>query len=472
MKGCSDMRLLCISLCLALILCGTAPVCQAEDGEILGSEAAENAAPVSEPRLEYDKSKMRLISAVMSMASYEGDMNVLVRNLLAEGGWTVNQYVENNAMADAQCFLFQRNSEGGEESISILAVTGTQSKKDAEVDLRVHRIPFGGGVPAEFRQTANRKDLGESFPLVHQGFENHTWTALFVKPIESFDGLTLGEYLAKQLKENPREKLYLTGHSLGGAVAVLAAARLSDMGVPAEQLEVISFGAPAIGNQAFASTYENRFALENVGMEGDPVKGILQAVAAGYVQFGKKVDLPHEKSKERFPHEMIYYVDGAIRSYCNAKKAAGMPEDSAFYLMQKPTIQAKIYIAPLQSSVDESLRETLPYFEILRKEIFAADIADPVFGEKAGNLEETCAMAKAAGCDYVLIQQMEGARLKYEKEGRILTMDELLYDTDGNLLGMNSSMATTKEMTALEAEISVLQSGQELRLESLRSVKS
>ena len=51
-------------------------------------------------------------------------------------------------------------------------------------------------------------------------------------------------------------------------------------------------------------------------------------------------------------------------------------------------------------------------------------------------------------------------------------MDELLYDKDGNLLGMNSSMATTKEMTALEAEISVLQSGQELRLESLRSVKS
>ena len=466
------MHLLRIFLCVAVILCGAAAVCQAEGEEIPGNETVERAAPASAARLAYEKSKMRLIASVMSMASYEGDTNVLVRNLLAEGGWEVNRYIENNAMADAQCFLFQRKPEGEEENISVLAITGTQSEKNAEEDLRIRRVPFGGDSPAAFRQIADRKDLGESYPLVHQGFENHTWAALFVKPIESFGGLTLGEYLAEKLKANPQKKLYLTGHSLGGAVAVLAAARLSDMGVPAGQMEVISFGAPAIGNKAFAQMYENRFTVENVGMKGDPVKGILQAVAAGYVQFGETVELPHEKSRERFPHEMVYYVDGAIRSYCKAKEAAGMPEDSAFYLMQKPTVQAKIYIAPLQSTVDESLRETLPYFEIVRKEIFAADIADPVFGEKNGHVEEICAMAKAAGCDYVLIQQMEGERLKYEKEGRIITMDELLYDKDGNLLGMNSSMATTKEMTALEAEISVLQSGQELRLESLRSVKS
>jgi len=51
----------------------------------------------------------------------------------------------------------------------------------------------------------------------------------------------------------PGDNLWLTGHSLGGALATLAAARLaSESGVPSV---VYSFGAPRIGDAAFAAAF-------------------------------------------------------------------------------------------------------------------------------------------------------------------------------------------------------------------------
>jgi hypothetical protein len=58
------------------------------------------------------------------------------------------------------------------------------------------------------------------------------------------------------------EKLYITGHSLGGAMAVLVAARISAGAspVPREHLAgVYTFGQPAVGDAAFASQCEEQF---------------------------------------------------------------------------------------------------------------------------------------------------------------------------------------------------------------------
>ncbi|OAA56394.1 lipase precursor [Cordyceps fumosorosea ARSEF 2679] len=52
------------------------------------------------------------------------------------------------------------------------------------------------------------------------------------------------------LAANPGYKLVVTGHSLGGAVAALGGAYLRRAGIPAD---VYTFGAPRVGNDAFAN---------------------------------------------------------------------------------------------------------------------------------------------------------------------------------------------------------------------------
>jgi len=74
---------------------------------------------------------------------------------------------------------------------------------------------------------------------VHLGFSSvlrHTWGKV--------------EQLLEEAQDKP---LFLTGHSMGGALAVLSAYRLAKMGkMP---VAVYTFGSPRIGDRAFCSSY-------------------------------------------------------------------------------------------------------------------------------------------------------------------------------------------------------------------------
>ena len=59
---------------------------------------------------------------------------------------------------------------------------------------------------------------------------------------------------AQKTKERP---LWVTGHSLGGALALLAAWRFRRNFLAVH--EIITFGAPMIGNQAAAKAFEQEF---------------------------------------------------------------------------------------------------------------------------------------------------------------------------------------------------------------------
>ena len=56
----------------------------------------------------------------------------------------------------------------------------------------------------------------------------------------------------------------------------LVAERLVEKGVPKAQVPVITFGAPAVGNKAFADVYGKRIDLIRVVTSLDPVPGSLQ----------------------------------------------------------------------------------------------------------------------------------------------------------------------------------------------------
>ena len=67
----------------------------------------------------------------------------------------------------------------------------------------------------------------------------------------------------------------------------MLAERLVSMGIDKDRVPVITFGAPAIGNAAFAEVYGDKIDLRRITNNADPVPGSLQTFFGGYKQFGK-----------------------------------------------------------------------------------------------------------------------------------------------------------------------------------------
>lgn len=265
--------------------------------------------------------ELELASSLVSMASYSDELSLLAREWLRETGWQFQSQATSTALAQGRYHLVTKELPDGRRAV-LLAFPGTENVSDAKVDLRTVSVPFGGSTVEEFRTIAEQDRHATAYPLVHKGFDDYTMTALFHDPIESAEdggnkavGQTMGEALAAELREHPEEILCLTGHSLGGAAAILTAARLSDMGVRPEQLRVITFGSPAVGNTAFARRYEKRMQLTRIVVAGDPVAAALQSLGTRYVQFGARTVWKQDRSSARFEHEMVVYLDKALRHY-------------------------------------------------------------------------------------------------------------------------------------------------------------
>jgi len=139
---------------------------------------------------------------------------------------------------------------------------------------RVGIVAFRGTDPASFitwltdAQVQQRAFLGGH---VHSGFYGNVkavWEGVAQAVSVARDGQFLdgvsrdNRHKLVKLKSNLKT-LYITGHSLGGAMAVLAAARLlkGDFGEwPAEVLRgVYTFGQPMVGDAGFASYVAERF---------------------------------------------------------------------------------------------------------------------------------------------------------------------------------------------------------------------
>lgn len=133
---------------------------------------------------------------------------------------------------------------------------------------------------AEFR----REDLcwlnGDAVASVHRGFLSQ-FEAIDVEVVRQVRNL-LGLY--------PGSVVFITGHSLGGALAMLCALEFQRQKIPVTG--VYTFGAPRVGNQAFAEIY-NRAVGDitfNLVNQGDPVP-LLPTLLMGYRDCGHEVFL-------------------------------------------------------------------------------------------------------------------------------------------------------------------------------------
>eukprot|EP00164_Ancoracysta_twista_P011337 GFYU01017445.1.p1 GENE.GFYU01017445.1~~GFYU01017445.1.p1 ORF type:complete len:360 (-),score=123.05 GFYU01017445.1:116-1195(-) len=64
----------------------------------------------------------------------------------------------------------------------------------------------------------------------------------------------------KLMTANPGYKIHITGHSLGAAISVICAYDFHyEVGFDANDISIINFGEPRVGNEAFSQVYHNTF---------------------------------------------------------------------------------------------------------------------------------------------------------------------------------------------------------------------
>lgn len=121
----------------------------------------------------------------------------------------------------------------------------------------------------------------------------------FLKQFESVD-VDVVRQVRGLVALHPGAKLYITGHSLGGALAMLAALEFKRQHLDPDG--VFTFGAPRVGNKAFARIYNT--ALKDITFnfvnEGDPVP-LVPTLGLGYRDCGHEVFLRRNGSVEYDP---------------------------------------------------------------------------------------------------------------------------------------------------------------------------
>ena len=396
-----------------------------------------------------DLPALLFVEAAASEAAYSGELSELLRARLMVAGWEIvgAETVGHRGTVGRFFHMVRRDADGAE--LHLIAFPGTERGSDVWTDLRMKRAAFGGHSPAEFLAVRDTpKEERGGMPLVHRGFLDYCQAALFT---DAAEGETAGERLAADLRAHPSEKLYLTGHSLGGAAAILAAARLSDLGVSPDQLIVTTFGAPAVGNEDFVRAYQDRFTLRRVVMRGDPVKDALPS-PLGFHHFGARIDWQPARTTAAFPHTMTVYVDAALRRLYDTHDSSGA---LTFLVGQENrTAGHTVYLAPIEVEVDDALAEDVPYLRAVLRDAQYVRNAATVFApaDTSGPLDVT-AQARAArtvGAEQMLVYRISGEKLRDAHETYRLTLERSVYDRDGNLLAAGARSAATGALTPME----------------------
>lgn len=402
------------------------------------------------PKEEYDEATIEYLSAIVSVATYNDRAGRIAREELTNSGWYMKPFNEQFHGADAKFFFVENTTFKPGTEMYILAITGTESTRDIMIDLIFGKAFFGGDSPKTFIEATKKGDLTSKDPLVHRGFNKYTQAAFFTR---EENGETYGEYIADLLKEKNNRELYIVGHSLGGAVATIGAARLISLGVNPDQIKVITFGAPAVGNSVFAETYGKDIDLERVVVAGDPVKSTLQRVSGGYVQFGRQKVWKENHSVPKVSHSVIVYADSAVRNFYDKRElafAAGY-QDGQGSKQGSPMV----YVAPPVIHLGEEIEEDAYYLEQSLKNTLQKKLNGFAFGEgQRGTLIEELEKARTAGGTYLIMQEANATKVQKMRHAYYVSLQEDIYSVkDGKLVDTMYHANGTRDFTPILANL-------------------
>lgn len=400
---------------------------------------------------DYKSARDIQLFAAVCRAAYGDRTAKLVTSGLINGGWKMEHYFQSGDVPEARFFLAKKQGYEGTDTIYLLAVSGTENPNDVKVDLDFDKVYFSGSTMEEIKANAAINPIPLGGAAVHRGFFKYVNTAL-----ETRDG---NKRLVDHLLEDPSRKVYMVGHSLGGAVVTLAAAYLINIGVQPEQIEVITFGAPAVGNATFAQQMGEKVHLTRIVNHGDPVPSVLKDMVGGYRHFGDTIEWRPDNSVERFCHDMVVYIDVAMKNYY---KQINIARNLGILPVVNRKVKAgdeqQCYIAPVVNRLPKGLWGEFGYMREALLERYRTSIPSyEIDGNASGiaeSLDITLEKASAAGCKWVLAAEIQGDKVKGEQGLYYFTLYQTVYRvSDGHPMTMIHFGTNTKNMTPLEAVV-------------------
>ena len=226
------------------------------------------------------------------LATRDNRDNQLLRAVLAAGGFELVGGLSDHG-TDTQGFIAVRRS-GDEMDMAVVSFRGTENVQDWKTNLRYSLTP------GDFPQAGGRGPTGR----VHQGF---------LGAFRSVRG-QVDRYLpwAEGLP------IFITGHSLGGALATLGAAYLSGRGPAA----CYTFGAPRVGDKGFSSSL--RIPVYGVVNPLDPVP-LMPGRWRGYRDVGDR-----ERLRRTFALDTLREIGCGLFRLCRSEWGQ-LPSSHRFY---------------------------------------------------------------------------------------------------------------------------------------------
>lgn len=398
--------------------------------------ANNSAAELEQARKDYINAFFTSISAASCLGVYLPEDSSEFK-YLREHGWNVMTYRQENGKVETNFALAHTYIKDINKDIYLVTIRGSATKKDWNINFKTSQVLYEDNViPADAGKNADK-----NMPKVHEGFMKYTDTIVLNSVVDenkNFKGIF------KEILNNPDAHLVLTGHSLGGAVATLLSERLVSLGMPKDKMTTVTFGAPAVGNKAFAEQYGEKINLIRITNTADPVPGSLQTFFGGYKQFGYhyKYHLsPKITSKQ---HGMAVYYDHSISEYfkkydecvrlgiLKASPNYKYTEDQpivALWINSSPQIDKMKYVPDIKRLVINEFKMMLPSFVVMDK---------PKDYDELPSHSEILSLSKEVGAEYVLIFGIDGNIPKEKDSYWYLTLTQVLFKTDGQLLNIST----------------------------------
>ena len=395
------------------------------------------------PAEDYQEARLLYLTIAASIAAYPGGDSDIVMSIMRRDGWEMVSDIQRNEAAPARILFAQKEIPGTSTSY-LLAIAGTTTLKDLELDLKFGKVFFAGKTVEEFEENSEKKPkFPDQVPMVHKGFHQYT-QSIFSAEIK----------IADLLLAHPDRSMYLTGHSAGGSAAILLGARLIDMGVRPEQLKIVTFGAPPVGNAVFAEKYSPILDLRRVEVKGDVIPNLLKIFVRGYRQFGREILWTASGLTFDAKHYPNIFLDCAIKNYYDMRWAAtrsGVKE--AFVLDQKPSIEGnRLYVAAIHNDLHKALAKELPYMREILLDQYRDMIPAYVIGEPNAvtpfDLQALRTKAAAVDCDRMVVVNIWGSKQDDPAtySGGLLTKEDRVYD----LLVIEQTVIRTSDGTVLD----------------------
>lgn len=389
--------------------------------------------PVSEV---YIQKYLTSVAAASCLGVYLPE-NSMEFDYLRSYGWQIAPQMQRNGKVEANFAVAENYFPDVQKRLYLVTFRGSASGTDWKLNFKTERVNYGGKTLEEMQAIASDK-LDKTLPAVHSGFNSYVDTVLRTAVIDE-KGQLRGIFA--NVKNDPDAYLLLTGHSLGGAVATLLGERLASLGLPKEKFRVITFGAPAIGNEAFAAAYGDKIKLVRITNTADPVPGSLQTFFGGYKQFGEHVKYSLPSKVGSVQHDMAMYFDYSISEYYRERdrqlsldrlqpaldrKITKEPV-VAVWLQASQGLQKLAYVTDIKRFMIDEYRKMLPSYIIMGKNM----------SKDAYRAEDLLELSKREGADYMLICGLDGNQPPNEKYW-YLTLEQALFDSSGHMLSMGS----------------------------------